>query len=320
MQCHRNNEMSDHIELFVSHLSQVRNVSPHTVSSYRHDLYQLAEFLDATYGLTQTEKVTRQHLTSFLGSLYRYGYEQTSIRRKLSAIRSFYRYLRQKGIVEELPAADIRSPRHHLHLPKFLDVEVTAHLMTAPHPSSPFGYRDRAILEMLYSTGMRASELVNLSLDDIDLRRDTIRVRGKGRKERYLPLGRYARAALLDYLPRRNPKPETSNCLFLNRYGRSLTTRSLQRLVKKYAVRLGASPEASPHTLRHSFATHMLERGADLKAVQELLGHSSLSTTQIYTHVTLSKLKEAYRQAHPRAQRSSTPADPESPSKPVPGR
>ncbi|KPJ58622.1 MAG: hypothetical protein AMJ46_13870 [Latescibacteria bacterium DG_63] len=298
------------IERFVAAARAERNLSARTVAAYRSDLNQLRDF---ARGLLGRDDITPREVDSgvvrrFLSDLIARGRSRRSIERKLSTIRVFFRYLVEEGAVEVSPAAALRGPRRGRMLPTFLSEESAATVLEAASGSDPTGRRDRAILEVLYGGGIRAGELVALDREDVDLSTGLVRVWGKGGKERVVPIGRAAEGAVRRYmelrcklLPPDGSRGGDERALFLNRFGRRLTTRSIQRIVKKYlALAVGLS-EASPHTLRHSFATHLLDRGADIRAVKELLGHESLSTTQVYTHVTTDRIKKAYRQAHPRA-------------------
>ncbi len=294
--------MREEIDRFTGFLADERGLSGHTVKSYRSDLLQFAEFSRELAKITRVEDIERELLRDFLGSLLRYGYDRSSVARKLSALRSFFKYLVKRGLIEVNPAVGFPTPKIGKKLPSFLDQSQAEALMELPPLERDLDYRDRAILELLYGTGIRASELVGLNLDDVNLSREVVRVLGKGGKERIVPLGRMARSAILDYLERRKRSAQSGEtAVFLNRDGRRLSTRSLQRIVSKYIRRVAELSKTSPHVLRHTFATHLLESGCDLRAVQELLGHSSLSTTQIYTHVTMARLKEVYKRAHPRA-------------------
>ena len=249
--------------------------------------------------------VTTAELRRYLAHLCSKDYSKATTARKLATLRSFYKYLVRTGLVEVNPVAAIRTPKQERRLPKFLDVTQVEKLLAAPPDDEMIGARDRAMLEVLYSTGMRVSELVGMDADDIDLVAGTVRLRGKGKKERLSPLGAPAIEAVRRYLElrsgERNREKFDARPLFINKLGKRLSTRSVRRKLDKYLEAAGLDPDVSPHTLRHSFATHMLERGADLRCVQELLGHQSLSTTQIYTHLTNGRLKEVYDEAHPRA-------------------
>ncbi len=292
---------------FLAYLEHQRNFSAHTLRSYASDLAQFFAFLagpdaDPPPPARTVCAVAPLDLRRYLAELRQEDYQRTTIARKLATLRSFYKFLAREGHVGSNPVQAIRTPRQEKRLPKFLEPEEVERLLAAPDDTDPLTLRDRAILETLYSTGMRVGELVGLDLGDVDPIGEVVRVRGKGRRERLAPLGSYALATLEAYFAaRRGLAPRTEKAVFVNRHGRRLSARSVRRKLAKYLAAAGLDPSVSPHTLRHSFATHMLERGADLRAVQELLGHRSLSTTQIYTHVTAGRLKEVYEAAHPRA-------------------
>jgi len=241
----------------------------------------------------------------FLAVLRDKGYSKSSVARKLATLRSFYKYLVRNGHLATNPLAAIRTPKQERRLPKFLDVEQIQRLLDAPSDGTLLGARDKAMLETLYSTGMRVSELVGLNLADVDFFGEVVRVSGKGRKQRLSPVGPQALRSLQIYLAKRQADSRRGGfdplALFINKHGKRLSTRSVRRKLDKYLDQVGLSRDVSPHTLRHSFATHMLNNGADLRSVQELLGHQSLSTTQIYTHLTTNRLKEVYDAAHPRS-------------------
>jgi integrase/recombinase XerC len=236
--------------------------------------------------------------------LHEQGYAKTSMARHIAAVRSFCRFLCRQGVLEANPADGLRGPRQDKKLPHFLNEKDIARLLETPAADAPMGRRDRAILETLYSAGLRVAELTGLNVDDVDLDSGLATVRGKGKRERLALLGPQATAALKLWLTERDlvePQLPSQKGVFLNKRGTRLTTRSVGRLLEKYLALAGLDPRTSPHTLRHSFATHLLDRGADIRSVQELLGHRSLSTTQIYTHVTTHRLRESYQKAHPRA-------------------
>jgi tyrosine recombinase XerC len=274
---------------FLDYLKKEKNCSIHTLRAYRTDLRLFFEFLDDQ----KQDRIDNTVISQYLTFLYKYGLDSRSVSRKLSSIKSFFKVLKKIGPITENPAALVRSPKTKKHLPGFLtlpQVEVGLKIEDK---------RDRAILEVLYSCGLRAAELVGMNLTDIDLSREEIKVRGKGRKERIVPLGKAAQNAVASYLRERS---SAAPALFVNYLGNRLTTRSLQRIVRKHLIKIAQAQGTNPHILRHTFATHLLERGADLRAVQELLGHASLSTVQIYTHLTTQRLKEIYKKAHPRAE------------------
>jgi len=279
-----------------------KNASEFTLKNYYVDIKQFLRFLKKEQGNINLQEVTYAIIRKFLGELTEgpVHYSRTSIARKLSCLRSFFKFLNQRGIIHTNPIRFLRTPRLGLRLPSFLTEEEVVALLESP-PPTPSGLRDRAIMEMLYATGIRVSELAGLNLSDIDILGGTIRVFGKGKKERIVPVGRPALSALAEYLKtRRGLSRMDKNAVFLNERGGRLSCRSIETILTKYA-RIAGLKKVTPHTLRHSFATHMLSRGADLRMVQELLGHRSLSTTQIYTHITPQRLKEVYNIAHPRA-------------------
>ncbi len=290
---------------FLKWIEGERNLSKETVRSYAGDIGQFCQFLAENLGVSEAKDVNRSHVRSFLSSFYEDGYGRRSIARKLSALKSFFKYLKKRGYVAADPTAGMRSPRPEKRLPSILSIEEAGELMQAPSGPGILPLRDRAMLELLYGGGLRASELCALNLPDIDMYAEVVKVKGKGGKERLLPLGRKAKLSLQSYLKRRGEliKKEETEAVFLGKMGTRLTTRSLQRIVRKFILTVSSRSGTNPHVLRHTFATHMLERGADLKAIQDLLGHASLSTTQIYSHVTMDRLKNVYRKAHPRAER-----------------
>jgi len=295
------------IAQFLRYLATERNASELTVKAYREDLFGLIEWLEATRGsVPQPDELSSQDLRSFQAALQQAGYARTSISRKLASLRSFYRFARRQGLANDNPAKPLRNPRRQRKLPHVLSNEEVGRLLSAPPATEIAGLRDRAILETMYSAGLRVSELVALRDGDLDPDQSIVRVRGKGRKERVSPLGSYAWKAIRRYVAKRVRDPKTENMgrdapVFVNRFGRILTTRSVGRMLEKHIAVVGLDKRTSPHTLRHSFATHLLDRGADIRSVQELLGHKSLATTQIYTHVSAANLLQVYERAHPHA-------------------
>jgi len=293
------------VAAYLNHLKGERNASPHTLRSYQDDLTQFCAFLgesqslepDAVDPTTADAKRLRRY-SAWLGGR---GYAASTVARRLASLRSFYRYQRRQGTMTADPAGGLRNPKQPHRLPRLLRVEEVIGVLDAIATDTPLGVRDRAMFETLYGGGLRVSELVGLNLDDLDLEQTLLRVRGKGRRERLCPVGSTAVAWVGHWLPLRVPKRPGEPALFLNRFGTRLTARSVGRLLEEHLKGRGLAPGASPHTLRHSFATHLLDRGADLRSVQELLGHRSLTTTQIYTHVTEERMREVYRGAHPRA-------------------
>lgn len=292
---------------FILYLEGEKQASTHTVNAYRVDIEQFAVFVAERVGpATGPADVDPWVIRRFLGWLNQLGQKKTSMNRKLASLRAFYRFLLREGIVEYSPVAQLSGLRREKHLPRFLIYEEVEKLLSIPG-TNPLGLRDRAILETLYASGVRVSELVELNLASIDLGAGYARVLGKGRRERIVPLGTHAVKALRDYLSRGRPElaarrnPPEATALFLNHCGGCLTARGVRERLSHYVEKAALTTGISPHTIRHCFATHLLERGADLRVVQELLGHAQLTTTQIYTHISQSKLREVYHQAHPRA-------------------
>jgi len=278
-------------------------MSAYTVRNYTADLLDFFDFLRAK-DISSLKEVDRLTLRDYLSHLMKQGLVKASIARKLSAIRSFYRYLLREGVISTSPAATTSSPKLDKRLPSFLTIEEVKRLLEAPDLSTPQGQRDRALLELLYASGLRVSELAQLNLEQINLDTHEIRVWGKGAKERVVLMGKPAAEALATYISQGRPKllgKKRSSALLLNRYGGRLPERRIQRILEKYARLAGISRKVHPHLLRHTFATHLLDGGADLRVVQELLGHADLSSTQIYTHVTKSQAKKVYLSAHPMA-------------------
>lgn len=329
------------IDEFLNYLRFERHFSPHTAKCYAADLHQFCEFLSehggggsspesrgngyhpglgegngsatAVAALPRARSAGEVPLTSvetediqrFLAFLNERSYSKSTTARKLATLRSFYKFCLRRGHVQVNPLATIRTPKQDKRLPKFLEEDDIRKLLETPDTNSVLGCRDRAMLETMYSTGIRVSELVDLNVADVDFVGEALHVRGKGKKQRITPISPTALAWIKRYmeLRRQDPRSGASNqdAVFVNKHGQRLSTRSVRRKLDKYLAMAGLDPTISPHTLRHSFATHMLSRGADLRSVQELLGHQSLSTTQIYTHVTVNRMKEAYSAAHPRA-------------------
>ncbi len=292
--------MEKQVQDFLTYLQVEKNASSHTTKNYAIDLREFGRFL----GGKNFQEIRYQDIRSFLALLKSRSFSKSSMARKLACIRSFFKYLSRENFLKSNPAAGIATPKREKRLPVFLDPEEITHLIEAPAQNTWEGKRDRSILETLYSAGLRVSELVGLNHEDVDFFSGLLRVRGKGKKERVVPVGQVAVKAMQDYLSHKAPRdgaPGFKKPLYINRFGGRLTDRSVRRITLKYAQRISLRKGVSPHTLRHSFATHLLDRGADLRSVQELLGHENLSTTQIYTHVTTRRLKEAYEAAHPRA-------------------
>ena len=287
----------DAVVRFLRYLRTERNASDHTCRNYALDLRAFF----GVVGRRPLREINAPEIRRFVVHLSTQELSRRTIARQLSCVRSFFRYLCREGALEHNPALAIPTPRMEKRLPGFLDEAQTARLLTAPPVRGWQGWRDRALLETLYSTGMRVSELTGLNRDDLDTISGTVVVRGKGKKERLCPIGRTALRAIEAYMTRRPKKLHVPYALFVSQKGTRLTVRQVDRLLARYVALAGLPSSVSPHSLRHSFATHLLDRGADLRSVQELLGHASLSTTQIYTHVTPQRLKKIYDQAHPRA-------------------
>jgi integrase/recombinase XerC len=303
----------DAVSGFLMHLEKERDVSPHTLTAYQRDLHHLARFLSDYYGAASWswQGVDRVAVRSFMAFLTRRGLGKRSVARALSAVRSFYRYLHLTDVVDVNPARAVGTPRRDRHLPSYLDRGQAARLFEAAEAAAATGrfaaVRDLAILELFYSTGMRLSELCGLNRRDLDLVSQQAKVRGKGRKERIVPVGDHATRALRAYDARREAlvastgAPADRLAVFLNQRGRRISTRGVQGAITRCLAGVDEAAGLSVHSLRHTFATHLLDAGADLRAVQELLGHASVSTTQVYTHTSVERLKQVYRKAHPRA-------------------
>lgn len=293
---------------FHDYLLVERNASPHTVIAYRDDMEHFHGWLVQLIGSDQIDldAIDRNTLRMYLGSLSDAGLSKRSIARKAASLRAFFSFCVKRGHLRKNPATQLKPIKIEKKLPIFADVESIEAMMKLPNRKTSQGLRDLAILELFYSTGMRLSELVGLNVRNINFHERSVRIMGKRQKMRVLPFGRAAESALKQYLAMGREKAKDTDAVFLNKDGNRISTRAVTEIVKKFLGAVSAKEKISPHVLRHSFATHILERGADLQAIRELLGHASLSTTQIYTHVTLDKLKSIYDQAHPRAS-SHTP-------------
>lgn len=298
--------MRESLTEFLRHLGLEKNSSTHTVKSYREDLTQAVEFFQERLGTQEPRpaQLSTRLLRAFLAFLHEKNYARSTIARRLASLRSWCKYLCRQGVLSVNPAIGLRGPKLEKKLPRFLDQKETAQLVGTPTEDTPLSLRDRALLETLYSAGLRVSELVGLDLTDLDLDAGLATVRGKGKRERLALLGPPAVEALKSWFavrPAVSPRAATHPAVFLNRHGTRLSTRGVSRLLDKYVQHAGVQSDATPHTLRHSFATHMLDAGADIRSVQELLGHQSLGTTQIYTHVSTQRMRDSYHKAHPRA-------------------
>lgn len=285
------------IDKFINYLKVEKNAAEHTIKNYTIDLNAFSLFLADT----DIAQIDHLALRRFLAELRSKAYSKRTIARKLASLRSFFKFLYREGYIKSNPVTAISSPKLDKKLPKFLDVNKITKVILKPDINTDAGLRDRAILETLYSTGIRVSELVGLDLSDVDFISGVIKVFGKGSKERVVPIGDEALNAVRRYNDKKNKREKTKDAVFLNNRGGRLTDRSVRRMLDKYIKACAIEEKISPHSFRHSFATHLLDRGADLRSVQELLGHMNLSTTQIYTHVTMDRLKSVYDKAHPRA-------------------
>lgn len=302
--------MNKHIDIFIFYLKNEKNYSNNTIISYKNDLTQFFNFVK-NYKLlkkTNIKYINHEIMRKYIVYLKENKYSRRSISRKVSSARSFFKFIHKEGIINVNPTLNLITPKINKKLPYFLYSQEVNKLIEAPPNKTLFGIRDRAILEVLYGTGIRVGELINLNIRDIDFNEKIIRVFGKGSKERILPLGNPSIRAIQEYLENKNLfnknkfiKMNDKDALFLNRFGGRLTARSIRRIITKYMKMAGLNKKLSPHVLRHSFATHLLGGGADLRSVQELLGHKSLSTTQIYTHITKERLKTIYKKSHPRS-------------------
>ena len=313
--------MTAHLERFLKFLALNRNVSPNTVRAYASDISRFLEHAASARGTSPEDlkpsALDRMAIRSFLGSLHAGGRSRSTSARKLAAIRTFLRYLRREDVVADDEAALIATPKREVRMPAHLSETEMSHLLEMPDVSEPLGRRDRAILELFYASGLRLSELAGLDLEDVNLSARMVRVLGKGGRERLVPFNSSTAAAIKRYLPDRQRLFQESvdavaqqprarrrparQALFVNYRGTPLSTRSIDRLVRRYVAACSTRLGISPHALRHSFATHLLQRGADLRVIQEMLGHARLATTQRYTHVNAAQLLDVYRQAHPRA-------------------
>jgi len=290
--------MNMYVMRFLRYLEVERNASEHTLINYKIDLKEFFDVLKDR-SIVQIDYID---IRKFLAALKEQQYSKSSISRKLACVRSFFKYLSRENVIKANPAVSISTPKRDKKLPLFLDLSEVESLLEAPAGNSEAELRDKAIMELLYGSGIRVGELKGINVEDLDFYSGLLKVRGKGKKERIVPVGSLAVQAIERYVKkRRRAKKGAEHALFLNKSGTRLTDRSIRRIILKYAKQIALNKNVSPHTLRHSFATHMLDRGADLRSVQELLGHENLSTTQIYTHVTTKRMREVYEKAHPRA-------------------
>ncbi|MDQ0233587.1 site-specific tyrosine recombinase XerD [Metabacillus malikii] len=297
--------MKDQIKDFIHYLIVERGLSNNTIISYERDLKSYMNYLINSHQIDSFNIVTRLHIIQFLKSLKEAGKSSKTIARHTASIRSFHQFLLREKQADQDPTVLIESPQLERKLPKILTLDEVERLLETPKLTSPFGYRDKAMLELLYATGIRVSEMIHLNVADIHLTMGFIRCYGKGNKERIIPIGRTASEVLTTYLEKGRAAlikgKAPTDALFVNHHGKRISRQGFWKNLKKIALEANVKKELTPHTLRHSFATHLLENGADLRAVQEMLGHADISTTQIYTHVTKTRLKDVYNQFHPRA-------------------
>jgi integrase/recombinase XerD len=296
--------MQDFIGEFINYLSVERGLASNTLESYGRDLRQYSTYLRATAQLMSLQDASRATIISYLLLMEKQGRAPATIARRLAALKSFYQFLVRENVVERDPTANLESPKLDRKLPKVLTVREVEMLLRQPKAGTVGGLRDKAMLEVLYATGIRVSELISLTTPDVNLEMGYVRCFGKGSKERLVPTGTIACQAVADYLARGRPKlvkDPGERSLFVNHHGRRMTRQGFWKIMKKYAAEAGIKKSITPHTLRHSFATHLLENGADVRAVQEMLGHADISTTQVYTHVNRGRLRDVYKNSHPRA-------------------
>jgi len=295
--------MKDFIEEFLNYLVVERGLSDNTISAYRSDLYKYADFLESKKKRLHINEVERNDIRDYMIFQKEHSLASNSISRSLVAIKVLHRFLLREKYIKEDITSVLDSPKLWKHLPETLSLPEIEEIIKKPNVRNWLGLRDKAVLELMYATGLRVSEIVNLSIDNVNLEVGFLRCTGKGNKERIVPVGRQAQNAIEKYLLKsriRLKKPESPNTLFLSRLGKKISRQSFWKMIKKYAMLAGIKKDITPHTLRHSFATHLLERGADLRVVQEMLGHADISTTQIYTHINKERLKSIHHKFHPR--------------------
>ncbi|MFB6465930.1 site-specific tyrosine recombinase XerD [Cytobacillus sp. Hz8] len=297
--------MENHLKDFIHFLIVEKGLAKNTIVSYERDLKSYLTYLKEIEKIGDLNQVQRVQIVHFLGKLKEEGKSAKTLARHVASIRSFHQFLIREKVTSQDPSVHIESPQMEKSLPKVLSLKEVEILLDTPKPIDPFGMRDKAMLELLYATGIRVSELISLNSGDVHLTMGFVRCIGKGNKERIIPVGKTALRAISEYVSHGRPKLQSKNnhdeALFLNHHGKRLTRQGFWKILKRLTKEAGINKDLSPHTLRHSFATHLLENGADLRAVQEMLGHADISTTQIYTHVTKTRLKDVYSQFHPRA-------------------
>ena len=296
--------MKEKIQNIIHYMVGEKGLDKNTVVSYERDLKSYTKYLQKVEGITSFHDVTRMHIVNFLHHLKENNKSSKTMARHIASVRSFHQFLLRERVVEHDPSVHIETPQAERKLPKVLSIDEVEALLQIPKATSAFGIRDKAMLELLYATGLRVSELIELNITDVHLTMGFVRCIGKGNKERIIPLGSLAAEAIQHYIEKGRPEllgKKTAEALFLNHHGNRLSRQGFWKILKRLAKEANIQKELTPHTLRHSFATHLLENGADLRAVQEMLGHADISTTQIYTHVSKTRLKDVYKQFHPRA-------------------
>ncbi|MCD6132215.1 MAG: tyrosine recombinase [Candidatus Hydrothermae bacterium] len=289
------------IEKYISYISGERGLAKNSIESYKRDLYQFLEFVQEAMGIKDVENIRRADIREYVSALIQYGFSKKSVERKLSALRGFFKYLKRIQVISSNPVLGIQNPKEERYLPMVIPEKRINEMLDNWIPESIMEARDKSIIELMYSSGLRASEVISLKWENLDLKTMELRVKGKGGKERIVPLGKRAREALKVYVNFLGDKLNKSNFVFLNRFGKKLSRKGLWLIIKKRFETMAFMYGVHPHTLRHSFATHLLNHGADLRSIQELLGHASLATTSIYTNLSIQSLQEIYKKTHPRS-------------------
>lgn len=289
------------IERYMSYLSGEKGLARNSIDSYRRDLYQFLEFIQEAMGIKDIENIRRADIREYVSALIQYGFSKRSVERKLSALRGFFKYLKRIKLISSNPVLGIQNPKEERYLPMVIPEKRINEMLDNWTPQNLLEARDKSIIEFMYSSGLRASEVISLKWEHLDLKTMELRVKGKGDKERIVPLGKRAREALEIYMNFLGDKLNKSNFIFLNRFGRKLSRKGLWLIIKRRFEAMALMYGVHPHTLRHSFATHLLNHGADLRSIQELLGHASLATTSVYTNLSIQSLQEIYKKAHPRS-------------------
>ena len=289
------------IEKYISYILGERGLAKNSIESYKRDLYQFLEFVQEAMGIKDVENIRRADIREYVSALIQYGFSKKSVERKLSALRGFFKYLKRIQVISSNPVLGIQNPKEERYLPMVIPEKRINEMLDNWIPESIMEARDKSIIELMYSSGLRASEVISLKWENLDLKTMELRVKGKGGKERIVPLGKRAREALEVYVNFLGDKINKSNFIFLNRFGKKLSRKGLWLIIKKRFETMALMYGVHPHTLRHSFATHLLNHGADLRSIQELLGHASLATTSIYTNLSIQSLQEIYKKTHPRS-------------------